>query len=66
MTNMKILAFVTPPYIYHDDFDDKCISTNVLEDIRYGSQIHPELNARYAILKLRDSIKQAKNEQKGE
>ena len=33
-----------------DDYGDGSISTNALEEIRDGSQIHPELNARYAIL----------------
>ena len=38
---------------------------NALKDICGGSQIHPELNARYARLKIRDHIKQAKNKWKG-
>ena len=47
------------------DSDDKSISTNALDDIQYGSQIHPDINTRYSILKIRDSIKQMKNEWKG-
>ena len=31
--------------------DDGSISTKSLEDIRYGSQIHPDINARDARLK---------------
>ena len=41
-----------------NDYDDGSISTNYLEDIRGGSQIHPELNTRYSRLKIRDCIKQ--------
>ena len=34
-----------------DDFGDGYIITNNLEDIWYGSQIHPDINARDARLK---------------
>ena len=40
------------------------MSTNALEDIRYGSQIHPEINARDDRLKMRDLIKKTKSERK--
>ena len=50
---------------YIDDSDDGSISTNSLEYIRDRSQIHPELNARYARFKIRDHNKQTKNEWKG-
>ena len=41
-----------------DDSDDRSISTNALEDIWYGSQIHTYINSRYARLKICDRIKQ--------
>ena len=47
-----------------NDSDDGSISTDDLEDIWGGSQIHPELNARDARLKIRDRIKQTQNEWK--
>ena len=37
------------------------ISTKLIEDIRDGIQMHPELNAIYARLKIRDRIKQTQN-----
>ena len=39
------------------DSDDRSISTNALKDIRVGSQIHQELNIRYAIFKIRARIR---------
>ena len=48
-----------------DDSDDGSISTNNLEDIRDGSQIHQELNSRDDILKICDRIKQTNCECKG-
>ena len=38
---------------------------NYIEYIRYGIQIHPELNTIDARLKIRDRIKQNKNKWKG-
>ena len=48
-----------------DDYDGGYISTNVLEDIRDGNHIHPDINARDYILKIHDPIKQAQSECKG-
>ena len=38
---------------------------NALKEIRYRIQINPEVNARYARLKILDRIKQTQNEWKG-
>ena len=46
---------------YHD-----LISTEMLEDIRDGSQTHPNVNRRKARYKIRDSLKQRQSEWKGE
>ena len=48
-----------------DEYDDVSISTNDLEDIQYGIQIHSDINARDSILKIRDRIKQIQSEWKG-
>ena len=40
-----------------DDIYDISISTNYLEDIPDGSQINPEINARYSRFKIRDHIR---------
>ena len=45
---------------YHD-----LISTEILEDIRDGSQTHPNVNIRRARYKIRDSIRQIQSEWKG-
>ena len=37
------------------------ISTEMLEDIRDGSQYHPNVNRREAHYKIRDQIKQRKS-----
>ena len=47
------------------DYDYGSISIDALEDIQGGSQIHPDTNARYSRLKIRDRIKQMQNEWKG-
>ena len=44
-----------------NDSDYGSISMNSLEDIWNRSQIHPELNTRDDILKIRDRIKQTQN-----
>ena len=41
-----------------DDSDHDLISTEMLEDIRDGSQTHPNVNKREARYKIRDRIKQ--------
>ena len=45
--------------------DHDLISTEMLEDICGGSQIHPNVNKREARYKIRDSIKQRQLEWKG-
>ena len=47
-----------------DNSNDGFISTNALYDIKDGNQIHPELKRRDARLRIRDHIKQMKNEWK--
>ena len=42
-----ISASIDQLYTY-DDYDDGSISMNTPEDIQYGSQVHPEVNTRYA------------------
>ena len=41
-----------------DESDDEPMSTEMLEDIRDGSQYHPGLNRRDAHYKIQDCIKQ--------
>ena len=41
-----------------DESDDEPMSTEMLEDIRDGSQYHPGLNRRDAHYKIHDCIKQ--------
>ena len=48
-----------------DESDHDLISTDMLEDIRDGSQTHPYFNRREARYKIRDSIKQRQSEWKG-
>ena len=45
--------------------DHDLISTEMLEDIRDGSQTHPKVNRREARYKICDHIRQKKSEQKG-
>ena len=44
-----------------NDSDDGYISTEALEDIPDGSQIHLELNTRDARFKIHDRIRQTKS-----
>ena len=37
-----------------DNSDDRYIGKNALEDIRYGRQIHPKINARDTRLEIHD------------
>ena len=46
----------------YNDYDDGYIITNTLEDIQGGNYIHPDTNARDAILKIHDRIKQVQSE----
>ena len=48
-----------------DESDHDLIYTEMLEDIRDGSQIHPNVNRREARYKIRDRIRQIKLERKG-
>ena len=50
---------------YGDESDHDLISTDMLEDIRDGSQTHPNVNRREARYKIRDSIRQRQLEWKG-
>ena len=50
---------------YGDESDHDLISTEILEDIRGGSQTHPNVNRREARYKIRDRIKQGQSECKG-
>ena len=49
---------------YGDESDHHLISTEMLEDIRDGSQTHPDINRRDARYKIRDRIKQRQPEWK--
>ena len=44
-----------------DESDDRYISTNYLEGIRCGSQIHSEIKERYFRLKISDHIRLTQN-----
>ena len=50
----------------HNNSNDRSISTNDLEEIWYGSQIHPYIYSIDARFKIRDHIRQRQNEWKGE
>ena len=45
-----------------DESDDEPMSTEMLEDIRDGSQSHPDVNMRDVRYKLCDCIKQRQSE----
>ena len=47
-----------------DESDHDIISTDMLEDIRDGSQTHPNINRREAHYKIRDHIRQRESEWK--
>ena len=49
-----------------DQSDDEPISTEILEDIRDGSQSHLNVNSRKSHYKIRDHIKQRQPECKGQ
>ena len=48
-----------------DDSDYDFISTEMLEEIRYGIQTHPNVNIKEAHYKIRDRIMQRQSERKG-
>ena len=50
---------------YGDESDHDLIFTVMLEDIRDGSQSHPNINQREARYKIRDCIRQIQLEWKG-
>ena len=50
----------------NEQSDHDLISTEMLEDIRDGSQTHPKINKREARMAIRDRIKQKKSQWKGE
>ena len=50
---------------YGDESNNDLISTEMLEDIRDGSQTHSDVNRREARYKMRDRIRQIKPEWKG-
>ena len=49
-----------------NESDDDPTSTDMLEDIREGSQSHPNVNKRESGYKIRDHINQRQLEWKGE
>ena len=49
-----------------DESDAEPMSTNMLKDIRDGSQYHPSINSREARYKICDRIKRCQVEWKGE
>ena len=48
-----------------DESDHDLISTEMLEEIRDGSQTHPNVNRRETRYKIRDNIRQRQSEWKG-
>ena len=50
---------------YGDESDHDLISIKMLEDIRDGSQTHPNVKRREAHYKIRDRIRQRQSEWKG-
>ena len=48
-----------------DESDHDLISTEMVEDIRDGSQTHPNVNRTETRSKIRDRIRQRKSEWKG-
>ena len=49
----------------NENSDHDLIYTEMLQDIRDGSQTHPNINKREARYKIRDRIRQRKSECKG-
>ena len=48
-----------------DESDHDLISTEMLDDIRDGSQTHPNVNRRESRYKIRDRIRQRQSEYEG-
>ena len=48
-----------------DESDHDLIYTEMLQDIREGSQTHPNVNKREARYKIRDCIRKSQSEWKG-
>ena len=62
-----------PPFISEEEMgimdsgnesDDEPMSTEILEDIHYGSKSHPNANGREPRYKIHDRIKQSQAEWK--
>ena len=49
-----------------DKYIDESIPTDALEDIWDGNNVHPNINARYSRLKIRDRIRKPQSEWKRE
>ena len=49
----------------NEESDYDLISLEMLEDVRDGSQNHPNVNKREAGYKIRDRVRQSKSEWKG-
>ena len=49
----------------NDEPDHDLISTEMLQDIRYGSQTHQNVNKREAHYKIRDRIRKKQSKWKG-
>ena len=47
-----------------DESDHDLISTKILEDIRDGSQTHPNVNKREERYKIRDRVRQKESQRK--
>ena len=58
-----MLASIDESYAYENS-DEESISTDYIEDIRDGSYVHPNINVRYALLKMRDCIRKYQDEWK--
>ena len=61
----SILPSINESYIY-DESDEGSMSSNFLEEIWDGSQIHQDINARDNRFKILNHIKQTQFEWKGE
>ena len=49
---------------YNEQYNHDLISTEMLEDIRDGSQTHPNVNKSEARYKIRDHVRQRQSERK--
>ena len=51
---------------YNEKSDHDLMSTEILEDIRDGSQTHPDVNKREARYEIRDRVRKKEPQWKGE